>query len=51
MTVDDLAAGIVGAIVKDLAHDQLAWREYLEAVVRDRPGWADFYTACREVTD
>jgi MoxR-like ATPase len=51
MTVDDLAAGIVGAIVKDPAHDQLAWREYLEAVVRDRPGWADFYTACREVTD
>jgi MoxR-like ATPase len=51
MTVDDLAAGIVGAIVKDPSHDQLAWREYLEAVVRDRPGWADFYTACREVTD
>ena len=23
--------------------------EYLEAVVRERPGWGDFYRACREV--
>ena len=25
------------------------WTEYLEAVVRERPGWEDFYRACREV--
>lgn len=45
----DVAAGIVGAVVKDPVHDSLAWREYLEAVVRDRAGWGDFYDACREL--
>jgi MoxR-like ATPase len=47
---DDIAAGIVGAIVRDPVHDLVVWREYLESVVRERSGWADFYTACREVT-
>ena len=28
----------------------VAWREYLEAVVRDRAGWGDFYDACRAST-
>ncbi len=45
----DIAAGIIGAVVKDPVHDAVAWREYLEAVVRDRPGWDDFYSACREL--
>jgi hypothetical protein len=45
----DVAAGIVGAVVKDPVHDTVAWREYLEAVVRDRAGWVDFYDACREL--
>ncbi|MBI4883453.1 MAG: AAA family ATPase [Actinobacteria bacterium] len=43
----DVAAGIVGAVVKDPVHDSVAWREYLEAVVRDRAEWVDFYEACR----
>jgi MoxR-like ATPase len=43
----DVAAGIVGAVVRDPVHDSVAWREYLEAVVRDRDGWDDFYDACR----
>jgi len=47
---DDIAAGMVGAIVRDPVHDSVVWREYLEAVVRERSGWADFYTACRDVT-
>lgn len=45
----DVAAGIVGAVVKDPVHDSVAWREYLEVVVRDRAGWNDFYEACREL--
>ena len=45
----DVAAGIVGAVLKDPVHDQVAWREYLEAVVRDRPDWAELYEACREL--
>ncbi|HNJ98559.1 MAG TPA: AAA family ATPase, partial [Ilumatobacteraceae bacterium] len=49
LSAADVAAGIVGAVVKDPVHDSLAWREYLEAVVRDRDGWGDFYDACREL--
>jgi MoxR-like ATPase len=44
----DVAAGIRGAVVKDPVTDQVAWTEYLEAVVRERAGWGDFYRACRE---
>ena len=46
----DVAAGIVGAVVKDPIADQVAWSEYLEVVARDREGWSEFYTACRDVS-
>ena len=46
----DVAAGLVGAIVKDPVHDGVAWSEYLEAVVREREDWLDLYRACRELT-
>ena len=45
----DVAGGIVGAVVRDPLHDDVAWREYLEGVVRDREGWGDFYEACRQL--
>ncbi|WP_043265711.1 AAA family ATPase [Streptomyces sp. CT34] len=45
----DVAAGILGAVVRDPAADRVVWQEYLEAVVRERDGWKDFYRACREV--
>jgi MoxR-like ATPase len=44
----DVAAGIVGAVVKDPATDGVIWREYLETVVREREGWRDFYRAARD---
>jgi MoxR-like ATPase len=47
MTADDVAAGVVGAIVRDPTHDGVVWREYLEAVVAQRDGWDDLYDACR----
>jgi len=46
----DVAAGIVGAVVKDPLADRVAWTEYLEVVAREREGWSEFYTACREVS-
>ncbi|MFI0407496.1 AAA family ATPase [Actinomadura sp. 3N508] len=46
----DVAGGIVGAVVQDPVSDRVVWQEYLEAVVRDRPEWRDFYRACREVS-
>ena len=45
----DIAGGIVGAVVRDPLRDDVAWREYLEGVVRERDGWGDFYDACREL--
>jgi hypothetical protein len=46
----DVAAGLVGAVVKDPVHDSVAWNEYLEAVVKEREDWRDLYRACRELT-
>jgi len=47
LSSDDVAAGVVGAVVRDPVHDTVAWREYLEGVVAHRDGWSDFYDACR----
>lgn len=49
LTAADLAAGLQGAIVKDPVQDGVAWREYLETVVKERDGWRDLYRACREL--
>ena len=46
----DVAAGLVGAVVKDPVADRAAWTEYLELVVRGRSGWGDFYSACRDIS-
>jgi MoxR-like ATPase len=47
----DLAAGMVGAIVKDPLQDRVAMLEYLETVVKEREGWKDLYRACRDVME
>lgn len=44
----DLAAGIVGAIVKDPVQDTIVWKEYMETVIKDRADWKDLYRACKE---
>ena len=48
LSAEDVAAGIVGAIVKDPVQDRVVWLEYLETVVRERENWKDLYRACRE---
>jgi MoxR-like ATPase len=45
----DLAAGMIGAIVKDPVHDRVVWTEYLETVVKERGDWKDLYRAFREI--
>ncbi|WP_143306336.1 ATP-binding protein [Chitinophaga vietnamensis] len=45
----DLAAGIIGAVVKDPVQDKLVWQEYLETVVKPREDWKDVYRACRDL--
>jgi MoxR-like ATPase len=44
----DVAAGLVGAIVKDPVQDRVVWQEYLETVMKERDGWRDLYRSCRE---
>ncbi|MDV0437276.1 ATP-binding protein [Xanthomonas sacchari] len=44
----DMAAGMIGAIVKDPVQDALVWKEYLETVVKEREDWKDLYRAFRE---
>ncbi len=51
MTASDVAASVQGAVVKDPVQDGVAWREYLETVVKERDGWRDLYRACRQLAD
>lgn len=46
---NDVASGIIGAIVKDPVQDKIVMQEYLETVVKERDGWKDLYRACKEV--
>jgi MoxR-like ATPase len=45
----DLAAGIIGSVIKDPVQDKLVWQEYLETVVKPRDEWKDIYRACRDL--
>lgn len=46
----DIAGAVIGSVIKDPVADSVVWTEYLEAVVRERHEWSDFYRACREIT-
>jgi MoxR-like ATPase len=48
MSANDLASGILGAVVKDPVQDRIVYMEYLETVLKNRDGWKDIYKACRE---
>ncbi len=49
LSAHDLAAGLLGAIIKDPVQDAVVWREYREAVLKERSDWKDLYRACREL--
>lgn len=49
LKANDLAAGIIGAVVKDPVQDRIVWQEYLETVVKPRDEWKDVYRACRDL--
>lgn len=52
MDEEDLAAGLQGAVVKDEEKDRVAWKEYLENVMKKRGSeWRDLYKACREMNE
>lgn len=45
----DLAASIIGSVIKDPVQDKVIWQEYLETVVKPRTEWSDIYRACRDL--
>ncbi len=49
LKANDLAASIIGAVIKDPVQDKLVWQEYLETVVKPRDEWKDIYRACRDM--
>jgi MoxR-like ATPase len=48
VSAEDVASALMGAVVKDPVHDQAAWQEYLETVVKRRSEWKDLYQACKK---
>lgn len=49
MTAEDVASGIIGAIIKDPVQDKIVFQEYMETVLKQREGWKDIYRACRDI--
>lgn len=50
ITNNDLAAALQGAVIKDEDKDNVAWKEYLENVMKKRGSeWLDLYKACKEL--
>jgi MoxR-like ATPase len=50
VSVNDLAAGLQGVIVKDEDKDKIVWKEYLENVMKKRGAvWLTLYNACQEL--
>ena len=49
LSADDVAAGLVGAIVKDPVQDKVVWNEYLETVLKTRENYRDLYRACKDI--
>lgn len=50
LSAGDVAASLVGAVIKDPLQDGVIWREYLETVAKKRDDWKDLYKACRAVS-
>lgn len=49
LTAEDLAAGLIGAVIKDPVQDRIVFSEYLETVIKERKDWKDLYRACRDM--
>ncbi len=49
LTSEDLAAGLMGAIIKDPIQDTIVFKEYLESIMKKRKEYRDIYFACREL--
>jgi MoxR-like ATPase len=46
---EDIASGVIGAVIKDPVQDKIVFQEYMETVLKQRSGWKDIYRACRDI--
>lgn len=49
LKADDIASGLIGAVIKDPVQDKIVFQEYMETVLKQRDGWKDIYRACRDI--
>jgi MoxR-like ATPase len=49
LNAEDVASGVIGAVVKDPVQDKIVFQEYMETVLKQRDGWKDIYRACRDI--
>jgi MoxR-like ATPase len=49
LSAQDVAAGLIGAVVKDPVQDKVVWNEYLETVLKTRENYRDLYRACKDL--
>lgn len=49
LKAQDIASGVVGAIIKDPVQDKIVFQEYMETIIKPRSGWQDIYRACRDI--
>lgn len=50
LSSQDIASGLIGAIIQDPIQDKVVWDDYLESVIKPREGWKDLYRACKEIS-
>jgi len=49
LNAEDIAGGLIGAVVKDPLQDEIVFNEYLDGVLRKRKEYRDIYLACKEL--
>jgi MoxR-like ATPase len=49
LSAQDVASGLVGAVVKDPVQDAVVWKEYMETVIKTREEYRDIYRACKDI--
>ncbi|MEM7375537.1 MAG: AAA family ATPase [Bacteroidota bacterium] len=49
LRAQEVAGGLIGAVIKDPDTDPLVFQEYMETVMKERSGWQDLYRACKEL--
>jgi MoxR-like ATPase len=49
LKAEDIASGLIGAVIKDPVQDKIVMQEYMETVLKQRDGWKDIYRACRDI--